>query len=151
MFKVIRRISGHLVMRPAQNHPHPSRWEELRVIARDRQRGADGQVHCGTCWRIESDFGFDLHHRHYNNFGNEDPDDLILLCRQCHEAITARIRSERYALGDRSDELVAELLTETKEGERYRPKPRTIVIEDETEQKTEVRVRPTFKRDPFSY
>ena len=44
----------------------------------------------------------DLHHRHYNTFGAEALHDVVMLCRSCHEAITSRIRDERYAMGDRS-------------------------------------------------
>lgn len=31
------------------------------------------------------DKGTDVHHKHYDNFGNEPLSDLVLLCRKCHE------------------------------------------------------------------
>lgn len=38
----------------------------------------------GFCRRCSSK-GTDVHHLHYNNIYNEDLNDLILLCRSCHE------------------------------------------------------------------
>lgn len=28
-----------------------------------------------------------VHHKHYKNFGNEEPEDLMLVCEKCHIAI----------------------------------------------------------------
>lgn len=51
-------------------------WKKKRnqVIERDN----------GFCRRC-SNKGTDVHHLHYNNIYNEDLNDLILLCRSCHE------------------------------------------------------------------
>lgn len=94
---IIRRIDGHVVMRPAEKHPDCDHWISLRA-----QRLAHQNGYCSTCWRHESAHPMDLHHRHYNTFGQETLHCVVILCRSCHEAITSRIRSERFALGDRS-------------------------------------------------
>ena len=37
-----------------------------------------------------------VHHKHYRNFGNEQLDDLITLCPQCHDLATDLQRRRRY-------------------------------------------------------
>lgn len=64
-------------------------WREKR-----KQRLKIDGKECRTCC---SKTDLEVHHRHYNNFGNEDiKNDLITLCRDCHEAITSSIRFRRY-------------------------------------------------------
>jgi 5-methylcytosine-specific restriction endonuclease McrA len=50
-------------------------WRSIRaqVIHRDR-----GRCRCGAD-------GSDVHHLTYQNLGNEKLEDLILLCRECHQ------------------------------------------------------------------
>ena len=47
---------------------------------------------CQTCC---SKNDLQVHHRHYNNLGNEALADLITLCVPCHDAITSSIRFRR--------------------------------------------------------
>jgi hypothetical protein len=44
----------------------------------------------------------ELHHRHYDTWGEEGFEDVILLCVSCHDAITSVIRSRRMARGDQT-------------------------------------------------
>jgi hypothetical protein len=44
----------------------------------------------------------ELHHRHYDTWGNEGLEDVVLLCVSCHDAITSTIRSRRMAKGDQT-------------------------------------------------
>jgi len=37
------------------------------------------------CQLCNSTKRLDVHHRTYENLGNEEPEDLIVLCRKCHE------------------------------------------------------------------
>lgn len=121
---VIREIDGNKVMRPSVNHPRQSLWETLREARAKHQTGEDGMVCCGTCWRTyPSAAGLDLHHRHYNNFGNEKLEDVILLCRSCHDSITSRIREERFALGDKTLDF-----EDAKQIDRFRPSGMKISI-----------------------
>lgn len=53
-------------------------WNEKRL---ERLR-IDGYV-CQDCYA--DDRPLDVHHLKYENFGDEDMDDLISLCRQCHD------------------------------------------------------------------
>jgi hypothetical protein len=87
------KIAGRLTKRPSSAHPNPSHWMNLR-----EQALAKANHECRCC-PASSDKGYrlELHHRHYDTFGNENLDDVIVLCRQCHEAITSRLRAERPA------------------------------------------------------
>jgi len=63
-------------------------WRSLRqkILERDCHQ-------CRTCCSTEV---LEVHHRTYDRLGHEDSDDLITLCHDCHEAITAVIRRRRY-------------------------------------------------------
>lgn len=52
-------------------------WQAKRAGALD----AAGR-RCQVC---NTDRHLDVHHRTYERFGDEDPGDLTVLCRQCHE------------------------------------------------------------------
>ena len=61
---------------------------------------------CGRCslprWLAELVYGQDLHvhHKHYASLGNEEWDDLEILCRRCHEVETfgrSELRAPREA------------------------------------------------------
>ena len=123
--KIVRHIDGHLVMRPGRDHPNPNYWTALKDTRREAQRGSDGRIYCGCCWRTEDAHPFDLHHRHYDSFGNEALEDVILLCRSCHAAITSRIREERFALGDRSFGVAEEVVS----APVFRPVAVTVKVE----------------------
>ena len=52
-------------------------WKQKRSIA---LRGAE--YRCQVCNR---DGQLDVHHRTYERLGNELPQDLVVLCRECHQ------------------------------------------------------------------
>lgn len=39
----------------------------------------------GKCTVCDSDESLNLHHKHYNTLGAEQAEDLVLLCRSCHQ------------------------------------------------------------------
>ena len=39
----------------------------------------------------------EVHHRTYENWGNEQHGDLTALCRDCHRVVTDHLRRLRYA------------------------------------------------------
>ena len=80
-----------ITKRPALEHPNPVYWAILRKIVIEEQNNR-----CATCWNTGEDVQLDLHHRHYNNFGSESREDVVILCRLCHDSITSSIRSRRY-------------------------------------------------------
>ena len=83
-----RSINGKRAMRPAGNHPRPSHWENLRALKLEEQESA-----CACCPNdSKSGYQLELHHRHYENWGNEKPEDVVILCSLCHEYITSRYR-----------------------------------------------------------
>jgi hypothetical protein len=143
--KVVRYIDGHLVMRPSKNHPDPNRWAALKEACRTMQRIPEG-VKCATCWVVESEnYGLDLHHRHYDNFGNENMSDVVLICRLCHEAITQRIRAARFAAGDRSGEVMVDFTAGYSDIEnaedRFRPQVKQTPETEPDQYSAEVLIR----------
>jgi len=97
VLKRVNKLDGRLVMRPAKNHPDPEYWYGLRDLVI-----LDQSNECGVCWRSGEHYKMELHHRHYDNWGEEGFDDVILLCVSCHDAITSVIRSRRMAKGDQT-------------------------------------------------
>jgi hypothetical protein len=81
-------VKANNTYRPNANHPNPKHWEEIRKQAIERDGGA-----CRCCEETED---LECHHRHYRNWGQERLEDVVMLCRQCHDSITSRLRSERY-------------------------------------------------------
>jgi 5-methylcytosine-specific restriction endonuclease McrA len=63
-------------------------WREKRrlVLERDGYRCQLWHAHVAT----------EVHHTTYAHLGYEPLEDLISLCRACHEAITAVLRRERH-------------------------------------------------------
>ena len=95
------------MIRPPGDHPNPEHWAALQKERRILQT-YPGSPHaqCGSCWRTEDKYPFDLHHRHYTNHGKELIHEVVLLCRHCHDAITSQIRWRRRAAGDTSQEIL---------------------------------------------
>lgn len=72
--------------------------EYMRSVAWNKKRfevlKRDG-FQCQTCLSRDA---LEVHHKTYDRLFNEDMEDLITLCHECHEAITAVIRRRRYSL-----------------------------------------------------
>jgi peptidoglycan/xylan/chitin deacetylase (PgdA/CDA1 family) len=82
---------GHQIYRPAKNHPKPRHWAHVRRIALLR----DGKA-CRSCWKSAKDgHSIECHHRHYDNWGRERPEDVVILCDRCHDLIKSDIRQAR--------------------------------------------------------
>ena len=78
-------------------------------VKRQKRLAIDGNE-CQTCGHDGSIYQLEIHHKHYRSFMEEDVErDLITLCSQCHEAITASIRGRRYE----GIEIETEFLTTT--------------------------------------
>jgi 5-methylcytosine-specific restriction endonuclease McrA len=60
-------------------HINSERWERRRLRAIDEVGGACQM--CGSTDRIQ------VHHLNYDNLGNEKPEDLLVVCRQCHRKV----------------------------------------------------------------
>lgn len=83
-----RTINGRQATRPASPHPDPAHWEVLRA-----QKLAEQGNACAACPNdAASGYQLELHHRHYENWGKEKPEDVVILCSLCHEYITSRFR-----------------------------------------------------------
>jgi 5-methylcytosine-specific restriction endonuclease McrA len=97
VLKRVNILDGHLVTRPGRNHPDPEYWYALRDL-----KILDQDNCCGVCWRSGEHYKMELHHRHYDTWGEEGMEDVILLCISCHDAVTSVIRSRRMAKGDQT-------------------------------------------------
>lgn len=131
--KRVNILDGHRVTRPGKNHPNPEYWYGLRdLIILDRNN------ECGVCWRSGKQYKLELHHRHYDTWGEEGFDDVILLCVSCHEAITSVIRSRRMAKGDQT---LKQEVVRKEIGAVSRPKRKKIVVPKAKAEKRVVKSR----------
>ena len=73
-----RRIPGH-------------EWRNKALILKAR---AGWQ--CQECGRASSEMTLDVHHLTYERLGHERADDLIVLCRSCHERHERNKKKEIY-------------------------------------------------------
>jgi hypothetical protein len=75
--------------RPAGDHPNPGHWERIRAAALARD---------GTCRLCRDARQLECHHNTYDRWGREELDDVIIICRGCHDLVTGaqmRIRDQR--------------------------------------------------------
>ncbi|MDX3965512.1 MAG: HNH endonuclease signature motif containing protein [Bradyrhizobium sp.] len=78
-----------------QKHIASSKWR--RGSARLAELEAAGH-RCRLCQtEATPDSPLEVHHRTYENFGNERSEDLTALCRECHREVTNFLRARRYA------------------------------------------------------
>lgn len=50
-------------------------------------------------WRCQvcnSEISLEVHHRTYDNIGDEQPSDLTVLCHECHELFSKRRQNRPY-------------------------------------------------------
>jgi hypothetical protein len=50
----------------------------------------------GKCRLCAARTSLEVHHRDYDNLGNERDGDLVALCNDCHRKVTCFIRRRRY-------------------------------------------------------
>jgi 5-methylcytosine-specific restriction endonuclease McrA len=70
--------AAQLRMMPFAEYRKQPEWQVRRVQARTRARYR-GQM-CSS-----HDATLDVHHNCYQNYGDERPEDLVVLCRSCHQ------------------------------------------------------------------
>jgi len=61
---------------PYEKYLETSHWKHKRKMALERAR-----YRCQVC---NSNMYLNVHHRTYENLGNEQLEDLTVLCRDCH-------------------------------------------------------------------
>lgn len=79
--RVVSRRHDYLTYLESDN------WHTKRQIALD-----DADHQCAIC---TSETDLDVHHRTYDRLGDENPEDLIVLCRPCHKAFHAANRLQQ--------------------------------------------------------
>ncbi len=55
-------------------------WAQKRAEALERAGG-----HCAVCGLPKAHLN--AHHRHYKTLGQEEPEDLVVMCPRCHLAL----------------------------------------------------------------
>jgi len=55
---------------------------------------ASARAH-GLCERCRKRPARDTHHRHYNTFGHERLEDVLAVCRECHDILEVEKKAER--------------------------------------------------------
>lgn len=97
----VMSVNGHKVKRPARQHPNPPHIIQLKKAQAFLQRDEHGQTTCATCWEVESpNKPLEAHHRHYDNWGSEKLSDIVLICPDCHDAITQRYTDKRLSIAE---------------------------------------------------
>jgi 5-methylcytosine-specific restriction endonuclease McrA len=61
---------------PYSEYLRTAHWDRVRTLALERARHA-----CGLCPTTEQ---LQVHHRSYARKGFEQPEDLVVLCEECH-------------------------------------------------------------------
>lgn len=67
--------------------------DEWRVKAEDAKRRAG--YHCQVC---NSPIRLDAHHRTYDHLGEELPEDITVMCHECHVIFTEHHRLPQWLL-----------------------------------------------------
>lgn len=60
-----------------EEYLHSDWWIVIRALSKKRSRNM-----CALCSSPEH---LNVHHRSYKNLGKEKPEDVIVLCQDCHE------------------------------------------------------------------
>lgn len=71
-----KRDSNHTYYRYIQSQGWREKAEEAKARAGNR---------CQVCNRSRAEVQLDAHHRTYERLGNELPEDITVLCRECHQ------------------------------------------------------------------
>jgi len=60
--------------------------------------------HGKTCAKCRKEFSSQkqlvIHHRHYRSLGKEHPDDVVVLCRPCHDSLHKRHVAKKLTAAD---------------------------------------------------
>ena len=90
-----------------QEYIASDKWRERRkrILERDN-------YHCMLCHSTER---LEVHHNTYQRFSNEDDDDLVTLCRECHERVTSFQREKRYSKRIHKPEELSTIIIDRKE------------------------------------
>ena len=87
---------GYRLDPPAKDHPNPRHWKQIRRIALLR----DGHA-CRTCWKTARDgYLLECFHRHYESWGRECAEDVVILCVRCRDLHRNEMSQARQAFRD---------------------------------------------------
>ena len=78
----------------------PSRYAEYLASPHwQRIRWAMLWLSGNQCNLCHSQHALEIHHASYDHYpGHERPEDLVVLCRKCHERVSDRMTASEYAL-----------------------------------------------------
>lgn len=70
-------------------------WRRRRSAWAREERRRHGGIVCAVCGRPWSESSGDLHHLDYSRIGGERHEDLMAMCRRCHESVHRAIDASR--------------------------------------------------------
>ncbi|MEW6901081.1 hypothetical protein [Trueperella pyogenes] len=73
----------------------PAWWNRRKQWFIDEQARTGKPVMCAGCGKALTENSCDMYHTTYVRLGAEEHDDLIALCRACHEALHVRLDNSR--------------------------------------------------------
>lgn len=84
--KRVEYVQAYFELKPALKAEYRAylaspQWTQKRAEVLGRANGL-----CEICTQVANQ----VHHLHYRNIGNEQADDLMAVCRECHELIHAQ-------------------------------------------------------------
>ena len=134
-YDIAQVYTPYRALRPSGQHPNPSHWNKVRQQAFER----DG-FQCRNCPAKLNDvcnvFGkirLEAHHRHYENWGREQLNDLTTLCSVCHQKHTDGRMAERHKGRDliltKSAPTIAESCPKAVERKYELPIVRSVFVE----------------------
>ena len=74
--EVLRRLASRSTAAPPRSKQTTTHWRKIRQEVLDRDKA------CAICRSTEF---LEVHHRTYERIGEERQEDLITLCRECHQ------------------------------------------------------------------
>lgn len=75
-----------------QTYIESDEWQQKAAAAKARVG-----FRCQVCNRHQDDEVLDAHHRTYERLGNEEPEDITILCRTCHDLFERHKRLTKNA------------------------------------------------------
>ena len=79
-------------------------WRTMRQVALARSGYC-----CSICKASRNDTQLDVHHNTYDRLGDEQPSDLIVLCRSCHDHYHDRLRPKQLGTNNKLQHLAESL------------------------------------------
>lgn len=106
-----RKHSGRVPRLDYYEYIKSQEWKEKAEEAKARAGNR-----CQVCNRSRAEVQLDAHHRTYERLGNERPEDITVLCRECHQLYEDQKKAERTLVEKGKQKDVEQILAEPQPG-----------------------------------